>query len=147
MLRAHLPCHCCVGIRSATGTDEVAFNLKIDAEHKPRLVALESNEIEGRTRSGRTSPGLKAPGGCQPGVFRQLEICGWADKQRLACEFVETDAFVFPQIARFTADQEARTHLRHQPERRADGGFLLRCPRAKKARPIRLINQVESRDG
>src|SRR6266849_4242392 len=120
--------------------------LEINAEHKPRLVALEISEIEGGTRSHRTPPCLKAPGQGQPGAFRQLEIRGRTDKQRLAAELLQSDAFVFSQIARLSADQEAWTHLRHHRERGADGGFLLRRARANKTGPFRLIKQIERRD-
>src|SRR6266705_428039 len=128
-------------------TYEAPFSLEINAEHKPRLVALEISKIEGGARSSRTPPCLKAPGQGQPGAFRQLEIRGRTDKQRLAVELLQNDAFVFSQVARLPADQEARAHLRHHRERGADGGFLLRCACADEASPFRLINQIESRDG
>src|ERR1700682_1085388 len=128
-------------------TRKAAFSLEINTKHEPCLMAFEINKVEGGTRSSRTPPGLKTPGGCQPGAFRQLEICGWTDKQRLARELLQPDAFVFPQVARLTADKETRKYSRHHPECSANGGFLLRGSCAKKACPFRLIDQIESGNG
>ena len=57
-------------------------------------MTLEINKIEGGTLSSRTPPCLKAPGQGQPGAFRQLEIRGRTDKQRLTVELLQSDAFV-----------------------------------------------------
>src|SRR3954447_8574374 len=121
--------------------------LEIDPEHEPRLMAFEVDEIEASTRTSRAAPDLKTPTGRQPGTLRELEICGRADKQCLTRELLQSDAIVFPQVTRLTTDQEPRKYARHQAEPGADGRCLLRCPGPRKARPFRLINQIESRDG
>src|SRR5882672_9959021 len=121
--------------------------LEIDAEHQPRLMPFEIDQIKGGTRSGRASPGLNAPAGGQPRALRELEIRSRADEQRLACELLHPDAFVSAQISRFRPEKDARTQLRHHSERNANGGSLLRRPGAGKTRPFRLIDQIDSRDG
>src|SRR4029077_12835308 len=54
-------------------------------------------------------------------------------------------AVIFPQITHLTADEEARAHLEHRAERRANSGFLPH-PSTKKMGPFRLIDEVESHD-
>src|SRR4051794_8018167 len=121
--------------------------LEIDAEHQACLVPLEIDEFQGGIRSGGAAPCLNTPACRQPRTRRQLEIGGWADKQRLPREFYQSDPFIFAQIARFTTEQDARAYLRHQPERGADRGFLLRRCFADKPCPFRLIDQIDGRDG
>jgi hypothetical protein len=51
-----------------------------------------------------------------------------------------------PQMSRLAAEQDIRTEPRHQRERGTDSGFLLGCARDGKARPFRLVEQIERRD-
>src|ERR1700730_378709 len=121
--------------------------LEVEAEHQAGLVTLEIDEIQGRSGSGGAAPCLNAPACRQPRARRQLEIGGRADEQRLSREFHQADSFIFLLVARFTADQDARTYLRHHPERSTDRGFLLRRSFADKPCPLGLIDQVDGSDG
>src|SRR4029453_679080 len=109
-------------------------------------MTLEIDEIKAGSCSRRTPPRLNTPARSEPRAFRQLEVCRWTDKQRLPCKFLQAGPFVFPQVTRFTAEQETGTQLRHDPKRRTCCGFPLHHASADKARPLRFVDQVERRD-
>src|SRR5690242_19855206 len=109
-------------------------------------MAFEVDEVERCRRSGRTSPGLDAPGRGQPGARRQLEIRRRADKEGLAHKLLQSDAVVFPEIARLAADQDVGAYAKHRPQRGTYGGVLLSGPGRQDARPFRPVNQIEGRD-
>ncbi len=118
---------------------------KIDAEHQSRLMALEIGEIERACSAGRAPPCLKTPGHGEPRSFAQLDEGGGSDEQRLAGEFVQTQALIFAQVAGFAAEEEARPDLRHQRCRRSDGRILLIQSGAEDMCPFGLVQQVERR--
>src|SRR3954451_17567605 len=92
------------------------------------------------------SPSLNAPVCRQPGTVGQFEKYRRSNKQRLASKIVQADPFVFPEIPRLAAEEEARANLGHHGDGGADGRFLLRLPGRKNTGPFRLIDQVEGRD-
>src|SRR5258708_17605900 len=93
------------------------------------------------------SPRLQAPGGGQPRPFRKPDVSGRPDEKRVPDKLVQTDAIVLAQIARLAAEENIRTDLRHHRDRTTDRGLLLRCCGTRKARPFRLIHQIDSGDG
>src|SRR5258708_6955646 len=108
-------------------------------------MTLEIHQVEGSRGTGGAAPSLKTPRGGQPGPVRKLDVSGRPNKQRLPGEFVETDALIFAQIARLAAEEKTRSKLRHHRDCGADRGLLLCRTGTDKARPFRLIGQVESR--
>ena len=121
-------------------------NSKIDAVYEPGLVALEINKIEGACHPRRSSGNLKAPGRREARTLRQPDKNSWSDKQGVSGKQVQSQPFVFPQITRFPADQEAGLDLRHHRRCEAECDILLGFVRRKKVRPLRLVEKVDRGD-
>src|SRR6478609_2471912 len=79
-------------------------------------------------------------------MLGELQIRDRAEIQRLAGELLQADPLISSEVPRFTAEKEAGTHLRHHPDRRADGGLLLGRAGSDHPRPFRLVDEIECRD-
>ena len=89
---------------------------------------------------------LRAPRGGEPGTLGELEVDRRTDEEALAGERIEPGPVILAQIARFAADKNPRTNLRHHGHRNAGGGFLRPGAGQFRAHGFGLIEQVERRN-